>query len=423
MKNLYLPIFILFFALRLNGQQPITEFLKSLTDVEFAQIEAIGDGYTSYELQIKQPVNHDDPRAGYFTQKVYLNHKDKGEENIMATEGYAAGRNRLYEVTTLLEGNQIGVEHRYFGSSVPESMDWEYLNLEQATADLHRIRTLLGAYYENDWVSTGISKGGQTTIAYRYFFPDDVTVSIPYVAPLNNSFEDERIYDFLDNVGTKECREKIEKYQKRMLKKRDAMLARLRWLAIGAQMKFSYHDLEAAFELGILEYSFSFWQWGTDCNSIPGKEASDDDLLSHFMQVVGISFYEDNLVKYYGPHYYQASTQLGYYGFETDEFKKCLKVLPKNPHASFEPNKMETNYDPSYNNKVAEWLKTQGNRFIYIYGEIDTWSATAVPESESVDALWFMMKGKHHGDARIANLSDEDKKKLKDTLSTWLKEN
>ena len=32
-------------------------------------------------------------------------------------------------------------------------------------------------------LATGISKGGQATMFYRSYFPDDVDISVPYVAP------------------------------------------------------------------------------------------------------------------------------------------------------------------------------------------------------------------------------------------------
>lgn len=413
-------VFFLFLTIITQAQEDISKYLYDLPDVQFEKITPISEGYTSYLLMVKQPVDHKNLSKGHFKQKVYLNHRGMDQLNVLATEGYAASRNRRYEVTQLLYANQINVEHRFFGKSVPEDVDWKYLNLEQATADLHKIRKLLGRLYKNEWVSTGISKGGQTTIAYRYYYPNDVKVSIPYVAPLNNDYEDKRIYKFLKNVGTDECRKAIKDYQKRLLKNKKKIMPLLKWYVKGGDQKFTYHSLEEAFELGVLEYSFSFWQWGHDCSSIPDKKASVDDMLEHFIEVVGLAFYNDQMVSYYGPHYYQASTQLGYYGFETKGFRSCLKALGKRPHASFNPGKMKTKYNNDYNKKVAKWLEKKGDRFIYIYGEIDTWSATAVPESDKVDAEWFMLKGKHHGNARISSFSSTEKKRLKDKLEKWL---
>lgn len=418
--RLFPVLFFLFISLGIQAQEDISKYLYDLPDIQFEKITALSKDFTSYELKIKQPIDHNDLSKGHFQQKVYLNHRGLNQLNVMATEGYAANSNRMYEATNLLKANQITVEHRFFGQSIPKNVEWKYLTIEQATADLHKIRTLIGKLYKNKWISTGISKGGQTTIAYRYFYPDDVTVSMPYVAPLNNGFEDKRIYKFLKNVGTPECRKAIKDYQKRLLKNKKKIMPLLKWYAKGGNQKFTYHSLEEAFELGVLEYSFSFWQWGNECSSIPDKTAKLDEMLEHFIDVVGVSFYSDKMVAYYGPHYYQASTQLGYYGFETKGFRRCLDAVGKNPHASFEPEKIPTRYDGSYNEKAAKWLEKKGDRFIYIYGEIDTWSATAVPPSDKVDAEWFMMKGKHHGNARIANFDLVEKARLVQKLQKWL---
>ncbi len=419
MKFIHL-IFILCFSISLYAQQDIESFLNTIPEIQFKEIESHTSIYKTYELKVKQPIDHKNKRKGYFYQKVFLSDRGKNNITVIATEGYNMSFNRLYEPAQILSANQVQVEHRFFGNSVPENKDWKYLTLEQATADLHHIRTLLGKYYQSKWVSTGISKGGQTTIAYRYFYPDDVTVSIPYVAPLNNAFEDKRIYKFLDTVGTEECRKAIKDFQKRMFKKRKYILPLLKWYARGGNQKFTYHTLEEAFEFGVLEYSFSFWQYGVDCGSIPDKNASVDEMVEHFINVVGISFYNDKDVEHYGPHYYQASTQLGYYGFDTKPFRRYIKAIGKNPHASFEPNKMKTEYDPKYNKKVAKWLAKKGHRFIYIYGEIDTWSATKVPESNNVDSEWFILKGRHHGDARISSFDTDEKRRLIYALEKWL---
>ena len=65
-------------------------------------------------------------------------------------------------------------------------------------------------------------------------------------------------------------------------------------------------------------------------------------------------------------------------------------------------------------------MKTEGDKFIYIYGAIDTWSATAVRPNKKVDAQWFFMEGKHHATARIANMNDSEKNRLIQALEKWL---
>jgi hypothetical protein len=113
---------------------------------------------------------------------------------------------------------------------------------------------------------------------------------------------------------------------------------------------------------------------------------------------------------------------MGYYGYETGAYKEYLKVLPvdSNPSAAFVPNKMEVSFDASLSNKVFEWLNTQGDKFIYIYGGSDTWSATAIPINHERKSLWIFMENTDHGHARIRNMEEEDQQKIYSKLEEWL---
>lgn len=410
--------------LSMHAQEELRKALYELPDVIFESIDAPEGFVSAWELRIKQPIDHWHPEKGFFYQRVFLSHRDFSKPMVIATEGYQRPQNRIYELTELLQANQLDVEHRYFGASVPDSIDWQYLTLEQVSADLHRIRTIFGLLYRNHWLSTGISKGGQTTIFYRYFYPDDVSVSVPYVAPLNLSIEDERIYTFLDTVGTEACRRKILDFQKEVLKRRTEMLPRLWWWAKGAEQTFTYLTFEQAFEYAVLEYSFSFWQWGHDCDDIPPADAPTDSLVQHLLAVSALDFFADQSMKAYASHYYQAGTQMGYYGYRTEPFKGLLKALPMTPHptAVFMPDKMPIRFDDSLVKKVHAWLAEHGNRFIYINGDSDTWSATAVRLSpgSKVDAVFFFLPGKDHARARIRSMSEAEKQLLVTTLERWL---
>ena len=414
-------IFSLLLTFSLFAQSELEVKLFELPDVIFTKIET-PEGYkAAYKLMIKQPLDHNNEDAGHFYQKVYFSHKGYSNPTAIITNGYNKDNNNITEVATLTSANQLNVEHRYFGESKPEEMDYQYLNFEQVTADLHRIRTLFSELYNGKWISTGISKGGTTTIFYKYFYPNDVDVSIPYVAPLNYEYEEQRIYDFLDEVGTKDCRENIYQLQKELLANSDKIIPLLKWYTKGRKLKFNYLSLEEAYEFGVLELPFSFWQYGQDCDLIP-LEKDLETQVDYFLNVVGLDFFSDRDMEAYGSHYYQSATQMGYYGYETEDFKGLLKHLPyePHPHAAFVPNKMKVKWDGTLTNKAAKWIKEKGNNMLYINGAIDTWSATAVPPSDKVNSKWFFMKGKHHANARIKNMTDEEKKIFVEALEHWL---
>ncbi|MEO0723345.1 MAG: S28 family serine protease [Bacteroidota bacterium] len=402
----------------------LEQALFGLPDVIFKAIDA-PDGYAAaYELHIKQPIDHNNPDKGHFYQRAFLSHRGFNRPTVICTEGYTRSRNRVYELTNLIAGNQIDVEHRYFGSSMPaeKDLDYQYLNLEQATADLHHINQLFRQIYSGKWLSTGISKGGQTTIFYRYFYPEDVDVSVPYVAPLNLALEEERIYTFLDTVGTDACRDAIYDVQEIILQNREEVLPKLQWYAKGAGLEFDYLGFEEAFEYSVLEYPFAFWQLGGRCEEIPPKSAGVDVALDHLLAASGMDLFSDASMEAYASHYYQAGAEMGYYSYETEDFEGLLKALPMepNPSAIFMPGKMPKSFDGKLVNAVAEWLPANGDRFIYINGDSDTWSATAVRPTDGIDAVWFFMPGKDHGRARIRNMSSSDRAKLVDALERWL---
>lgn len=420
MKTVY-TILGLLLSISLWSQTELERKLFELDDVIFTKIET-PEGYeAAYKLMIKQPLDHKNPSAGHFYQKVYYSHKGYNHPTAIITNGYNKNGNNITEVARLTDANQLNIEHRYFGESMPDPVNYDYLNFEQITADLHKIRTLFGEIHKGKWISTGISKGGTTTIFYKYFYPEDVDVSIPYVAPLNYEYEEKRIYEFLDNIGSSECRDKLLDLQKDLLKHSDKIIPLLKWYIKGRDLKFNYLSLEEAFEYAVLELPFSFWQYGRDCSVIP-MDKDMNTQVDYLLDVVGLDFYSDKDMVAFGSHYYQSATEMGYYGFETEDFKGLLKYLPyePHPHAAFVPNKMKVEWKGELTNKVAAWIKENGNNMLYINGAVDTWSATAVPPSDKVNSKWFFMEGKHHASARIRNMNAEEKEIFMNALTDWL---
>lgn len=399
------------------SQSKLETFLSSQPDLTYT---SIGNGEEEkYAVTVTQPVDHKDAGSPTFTQRVILTHAGVDRPTVIQTQGYnvSDGDN---EIVQILDGNSINVEHRYFNESTPDDKDWRFLTLQQATADLHKIRTIFGEFYTDKWVATGISKGGTTTIYYEYFYPDDTDASIAYVAPISSSMEDKRIYKFLDTIGTAECRKKITKYQKFMFKNKEKVLDRLKWFVKGKGLTFSYLDgLEAAYEFAVLEYPFSIWQWGTPCEDIPvGKDL--DAAIDHLMTVVGLDFYDDKTMDFFAAHYYQSSTQLGYYGFETYKWGRYLDQVGKNPSASFYPKDSNPTYDPSLAKSVKKWLEKDGNNILYINGLMDTWSACRVIPSNRVNSTAYNLPRASHGDARIKNMEPSMQQDFKLKLEEML---
>ncbi len=186
-------------------------------------------------------------------------------------------------------------------------------------------------------------------------------------------------------------------------------------------MTFKYLDnsLAKAFELAVLEYPFGFWQWGGSCNEIP-VNVSIDSALSYFLKESGIDLFADKAMKQYEPHYYQAATQMGYYGYNIEPFKKYLTQFKSNPLASFTPKEAgKSVYDNTLNEKTYQWLKEHGDRMIFIYGGKDTWSADRMILPDKIDSKIFVISGANHGTARIKNMSKDMRNNLIEAIKKW----
>jgi hypothetical protein len=390
-----------------SDEQILERELYDLPGVSFKKVSTSIEGVLKYNLLIRQPIDHQHPEKGFFYQRVNLLHKGFNRPTVMETEGYALYDGRS-EIEMGLNANYLNIEYRFYGKSMPDSIPWEYLTLEQATADLHAINTLFKNIYKGKWVSTGISKGGETTIYYRYFYPQDVDLSVPYVAPLDNALEDKRIYQFLDTIGTPECRNKIYQLQLFLLQHEEEAVEKLKWYAKGSDLHFTYTgSIGKSFEYAVLEYSFAFWQFYDHCDSIPANH-SVDDYLTSLLRVSDINSFSDEGIKPFEAHYYQAVTQSGYYSYNIAPFKKYLHYFTENPSSALPPKSIPIKaFDPSLNENVQKWLDQNGNNILYIYGGIDTWSSAGITVSDKVNSKKYVLPGKNHATARIRNMDGE----------------
>ncbi len=404
--SLLLSLF-LFHAIAQSDEAALERGLYNLPNVTFKKVSAPGDRYMKYELIIRQPLDHWHPEKGYFYQHATLLHKGFSRPTVIETQGYWLFDHRD-EVEKMLGANDINVEYRFYGKSVPDSgsIPWDYLTIEQATADWHAINQLFRNIYSGKWVSTGVSKGGESTVYYKYFYPKDVDLSLPYVAPLDNSIEDKRLYHFFDTIGTPECRNKIFQLQVFLLQHEKEAIEKLKWYSKGARLHYTYTgDLGRSFEYAVLEYPFAFWQNYGLCDSIPTGTSLEED-LDALLKISDVAAFSDEGLKEFEVHYYQAATQSGYYGYDLTRFRKYLHYFTgENPLSSFPPKSAPPKpFDPTLNAKVSQWLADSGNNIIYIYGGIDAWTSAGIIPSDKVNSKRFLVPGATHGRAKVKNM-------------------
>jgi len=393
--------------------------LKQIPNATVEKITGDTTFASYYEMYFRQPLDHDHPELGSFKQRVLLGNRGLDHPMVVELQGYNIWTEKAGELSKLLDANQLTIEHRYFKDSRPDSLDWKYLNIKQAAADQHTIIQALKKIYKGKWLATGISKGGQTTIYHRYFYPKDVDVSVPYVAPMNLAREDERIHQHLKTVGTKECRDKIYQFQLACFQHKKELLPLAAKLAKEKNYLFTM-GLEKALDLSILEYSFAFWQRGkTPCETIPDKTASAETLFQHLIKVSGMDFFDNRSQEPSLAFYQQALTEIGMYSYEIAPFKQYLSYDKDLTFDHIFPNEPKRIFDPSSMIAVNKWLQTDAEKMLFIYGEYDTWSATAVDLKGNKKCRKFINpKGSHL--SRIKNFPPEMQDEIIQTLETWM---
>ena len=415
-----ISIFFLGFT-QVQSQEKVSieDFLSNTKDIKYEKTPLDSLHQESYTVFIKQLIDAEDPAKGSFYQKIYLVNIDASLPVVMVTEGYTANRNYISEPAKILKCNQLIVEHRYFGESAPDSLNWSQLTTKNAAADHHHIYEVFSAYYSNKWISTGISKGGQTSIFYKYYYPNDMYISMPYVAPLNLEQEDVRINWFLRHVGTDKENAIILKYQRLMLENFDSIFPYFKNAAIEKDQVFAVNDT-MAYEFMVLEFPFSFFQWGSvDINDIPNQMLSVEDMMRPMNRLGLVNFYFKSTVDGLMPFMVQAYRELGYYDYDLDSLKPYLRKIENSSNIAFVPKELRFDYDTEIMNKVYDFIHNKGDRMIFIYGELDPWFSTSVNPDSRTDAIKLVLSGGSHA-TRLRHFSPEINEMIINQLNEWL---
>ncbi|MEO1258192.1 MAG: S28 family serine protease [Bacteroidota bacterium] len=403
-----------------NGD--ILDRLNALAGVSAIELITVDHFNRLFEITVEQPVDHNQPNGAVFTQKIYLGHIDENLPVAFETEGYARSSHKTRELSGLLNINQLTVEHRYFGESVPFPKDWQYLTIWQAAQDHHRIVELFKTIYKANWVSSGASKGGNAAIFHRRFFPDDVDATVAYVTPLLFEEEDQRFLEFYQTAGNEMCREKMKAYQRNMLMKIDSFPPLFETYIndvnefYSTDIKFSL-PFESIVYFAIMEdYAFEFWSSETEnCGDIPNENASVQELFNHFVAVFDIFlFFSDYGVEFWTPWLYQAKTEIGTYAYDADHLQDLTMNIA--PPVTFN---IPTEFDPSVMADIDNWLQTESSRLILIYGQEDPWTVAAIDHPGFDDVIKTTNSITKHS-TRIADLESSSRTLILEHLNMWL---
>lgn len=418
--------FLFALSARLSAQTDLLGKVESIALVDSVKALETTEFVEKYVTYFSQPLDHFHPEKGSFHQRVIVAHVGFDRPTVIVTEGYGAAYalrpGYREELSRLFNTNMVFVEHRYFQESTPHPKNWNYLTAENSAGDLHAVTMAFKTIYPGKWISTGISKGGQTSLLYRAFFPDDVDISVPYVAPLCYGVEDGRHEPFLHQVSTTEDRKTVEDFQLEVLKRKHTLLPRFE--AYCAEKKYAFRaPLEEIYDFCVLEYSFALWQWGTEISDIPSLAASDDDIFRHFLDISEPSYFAKE-----GPNvsfFVQAARELGYYGYDIEPFEEYLSIKSSRNylHRLMLPEELKNmKFHKKLSRKIVRFLNKHDPKMIFVYGEHDPWTAAGVTWLQGKKNVHvFVQPGGSHL-TRINTLPENMKAKAIAQIKEWLEE-
>ena len=388
-------------------------------------VDSLPSDYSTekYVVTIRQPLDHKHPEKGSFTQRVVISHEGFDRPTVLVTEGYGGdyALNPRYrdELAGLFQTNTVFVEHRYFSGSVPDTVDWQYLTAQNSASDLHLITTLFKQIYPQKWISTGISKGGQTALIYRAFFPNDVDITVPYVAPVSRSAEDGRHEPFLNRVGDKKTRQTILSFQREVLKRRGEIIPLMEKFCMEKQLSFRI-SMNEVLDYCVLEYSFAFWQWGTPASHIPANSATTEVLFKHLTEISGPDYFATGQPTQ--AFFIQAARELGYYGYDIEPFKDLLFIRTAKDYLQriMLPEGITIQFQPELYKKLTNFIETSDPRLIFVYGEYDPWTSVGITKLDGKKNMFVAIQPKGSHRARINTLPDSLRDKVIKTIKLWL---
>jgi hypothetical protein len=212
----------------------------------------------------------------------------------------------------------------------------------------------------------------------------------------------------------------VEDFQKEVLKRRNTLMPLFENLVKEKNNTFNT-GLDEIFDFCVLEYSFAFWQWGTNPDQIPSKKATDEEVFAHFTKISGPDYFSLEGLERIGSFFVQAARELGYYGYDTRPFKQKLTIKTAENYLErlFLPAGYRVGFDDTSVELTHAFLESTDAQMIFIYGKNDPWSASGVIPPAQDNFLRIVQPGASHG-IRIAGLDNGNKEKVIGKLYEWV---
>ena len=335
-----------------------------------------------YSMFFTQDLNHDDEGGDSFQQKVCILFRGFDRPTIFVTEGYDwDGFRDAGDMGINLNANMIHVEHRNYGESYnQDNGHWEYQTIAQASADLHDVYLALKPLFKGKWMCSGTSKNGETSIAYAYYYPQDMSLAAAFCAPFVLGLNDERFGQYLFNeAGTEEERELMKTAIRNALQDGEDGLYQTACELFEADNQRIPAFTEYVFDL--FDSFFQVFQYSTHNDGRPElleQLATDDEaLVNQIYTIIG-----ENRDETYYSYWVECAKQMGWQNNGYDYFADLLEGTSFNRDEVLplllkeEDRWIVGTYDYSiYTDIVNNFFMTSTCPLLLFYSKDDPWSA------------------------------------------------
>lgn len=406
-----------------SGTDDLLAYLSTVPGLTYVEVGTQYRGYRAFLVSLDTPVDHNGADSRTFPQTFVIHHRKREAPMVLYTQGYELPtHDALSELTEGLGSNQIYLEHRFFGNSIPAGVvndDWKWVTIAEAAADEHRVVEVLKPFYSESWISTGHSKGGMTALFHRRFFPDDVDATVAYVTPISFAVEDPRYIPFLDQIGEPACHDKVRDV---MVKARQRFNTLVPYLdQVSAQWGLTYNRVgghAAQMEKALETFEWGFWQyWGVEqCANILSV-SSNEEIDRWGLYMTQGAWSDQSLDAPIYTYAYQAEYQLGRQAMSTAFLEPYLQY--QNVKEDYLPEGVHPTFDPTAMPDIQGWVTAEGARIVFLYGEYDPWFGGAYDVSQAgPEILKVVAPRKNHG-AAIRHLAEADRTMVLDAIERW----
>ena len=431
-----------------------------------------------YFFNFEQDIDHMNPALGKFKQQVVLKYKGKDAHTVLHTEGYALrgdpeeDKNRLDsilppDIVTTYKTNCVAVEHRYHGWSLPQgySNEFTFLNTWQQSSDLHCIVTALKAsgMFSGKWVSTGVSKNGETTAFYAYHYPNEMDAYVPYCGPYLTSLNDKRVGtqvltapDLKDELEKTKAAIRYAFSNKTLLNQLTAWYATEKAKTVKGMTQAQIEAMFAGEILGNLFDKEAYVHVNLWRSWIPTETSSAEEFYKFFMADKSTKYknetkqeiaarqalakHELNVqtgfdflgrraaapAKRLDPYVAQTCVDLGNFSWDYAWFEDLLTPQQLKELNAYElnPKTFGVTYDNGkFINEFLEAMKTTPCKMLFVYGGSDPWTGGAIADdivNANPNISKMIVQYGIHNDT-TSYWTEANKKQLSDFLDPFLK--